>query len=294
MSRLSLEIAPWIRTASILLLVGCQSQARLPEAGAGVFEVNQEVKLAYQIQGSGSPTLLFLHGWSCNQSHWRHQVPAFVEDHTVITVDLAGHGASSTTRDRWTVPDLGADVAAMVKGWNLQDVILIGHSMGGPVAAEAAARIPDRVLGIIAADTFHNVETKLDPEAMQPWIEGMEADFQGFCQQFLDAMFAQQADPELKEIISASMMETDPNVAIGLMKSYFDFSLSDSVKACPVPIRCINAMQPKTEFEINRKYGDFDAVLMEDVNHFLMLEEPEAFNQHLRRWVNALQERGSN
>jgi pimeloyl-ACP methyl ester carboxylesterase len=62
--------------------------------------------------------------------------------------------------------------------------------------------------------------------------------------------------------------------------------------AADVPVRAINAADPyPTAVEINRKYGDFDAVLMPDVGHFLMLQKPVEFNRHLRSIIDRLQKK---
>ena len=60
-------------------------------------------EIAYDVCGEGTPALVFVHGWSGNRSHWDPQLGAFAPRHTVVRVDLAGHGESSATRTRWTV-----------------------------------------------------------------------------------------------------------------------------------------------------------------------------------------------
>ena len=52
----------------------------------------------------------------------------------------------------------GEDVAAVIRKLDLRRVILVGHSMGGPAILEAAALVPDRVIGLVPVDTFHDVE----------------------------------------------------------------------------------------------------------------------------------------
>ncbi len=57
------------------------------------------VSIAYTVRGSGSPALVFIHGWMCDQSFWDAQVEPFSEFHTVVTIDLAGHGLSGMERE---------------------------------------------------------------------------------------------------------------------------------------------------------------------------------------------------
>ena len=110
--------------------------------------------ISYEVYGSGEPTLVFVHGWSCDGRYWQAQVPHFSKDHRVVVIDLAGHGHSGMGRSKYTMKDFGEDVRAVVEAVGSRDVILIGHSMGGTAAAEAARLMPDRVIGIIGIDTL--------------------------------------------------------------------------------------------------------------------------------------------
>jgi len=73
------------------------------------------VTIVYHIEGKGSPALVFVHGWNCDRSYWRDQVAYFARTHTVVAIDLAGHGESGSERKFWAIPAFGADVAAVVK-----------------------------------------------------------------------------------------------------------------------------------------------------------------------------------
>lgn len=67
--------------------------------------------VSYEIYGSGEPTLVFVHGWSCDSRYWRAQVPHFSKKHRVVTLDLAGYGHSGMTRLKYTMSAFGEDVA---------------------------------------------------------------------------------------------------------------------------------------------------------------------------------------
>ena len=64
------------------------------------------------------------------------------------------------------------DVQAVVEQLGLERVILVGHSMGGPIALEAAPELADRVLGVIGVDALHNADQEWPPEVYGgPWKE---------------------------------------------------------------------------------------------------------------------------
>lgn len=80
------------------------------------------VPIRYRLQGAGEPLLLLIHGWSCDSDYWREQLPALTPHHAVLTVDLAGHGASGADRGEWTMERFGADVVAAVRAVHAVDL----------------------------------------------------------------------------------------------------------------------------------------------------------------------------
>ena len=91
------------------------------------------IPISYRVHGNGSPALIFIHGWSCDQSYWDKQVPYFARKYKVVKIDLVGHGDSGLGRKNWTIIAFAEDVAAVVNKLDLDQCVLVGHSMGGPV-----------------------------------------------------------------------------------------------------------------------------------------------------------------
>ncbi|MFC2038592.1 alpha/beta fold hydrolase, partial [Chloroflexota bacterium] len=118
------------------------------------------VSIAYSVSGSGSPPLVFVHGWCCDKNYWDPQLSHFSQNHKVVAIDLAGHGDSGLERDEWSMSAFGEDVAAVIRELDIEQVILIGHSMGGPVIIEAAQIVPERIAGLIGVDTFQDIDRK--------------------------------------------------------------------------------------------------------------------------------------
>ena len=161
------------RLAALALCVGlvtaCQQTVEPPEgdpqSGPGFATAPDGSKIAYEVAGTDAePALVFVHCWSCNRQFWREQVDAFTGSHRLVTLDLGGHGESSATRSAWSILELGADVKAVADHLGLDDMILVGHSMGGPVSLEAARLMPNRVRGLIAVDTLHDADLEYPPE----------------------------------------------------------------------------------------------------------------------------------
>jgi len=258
----------------------------VPARGPGVVSAPDGQPIVYNVAGQGTPALVFIHGWMCNQGFWTEQFDAFSAEHTVVTLDLPGHGASGKDRGIWTLAAYGEDVKAVIDHLGLERVILIGHSMGGPVALEAARLMPQRVIGVIGVDTFQDVSWEWNPEEMDPFIAALEKDFPATCGDFVTTMFLEDADPKLVERVRTDMCSGQPEVGVALMKQFAGYDEAAALAAVHVPVRCVNSTMWPTNVEGNRSYHeDFDVVTMDGVDHFLMMEKPEAFDEHLRKAI---------
>jgi pimeloyl-ACP methyl ester carboxylesterase len=282
--------------AIALSLLAALVPAALSATEAATVAAPDGVPIVYEVRGeaeAGEPALVFVHCWGCDRTYWREQLDVFAADYRVVAMDLAGHGESGTGRESWKILDLAGDVEAVADALGLERMILIGHSMGGPVALEAARRMPGRVIGVVAVDTLHNAEFEFPPEAVKQLIGAFEADFTGTVAGFVRGMYQPGADAAVVDWTVMKAQGTHQAAAIGLMRDFESLDFAAMFSAAKVPIRAINAapagpMQPVTEIEINRKYADFDAVLMAGVGHFLQLERPAELNAHLRAVVAEL------
>ena len=114
-----------------------------PESAPSV-ETADGLTMQFEVIGQGRPVVL-IHGWCGNGEQWAATASALARSYRVYSVDLVGHGASAAqARTRWTIASYGDDVARLLEREGLREAVLIGHSMGGPVALEAAVRAPDR------------------------------------------------------------------------------------------------------------------------------------------------------
>jgi pimeloyl-ACP methyl ester carboxylesterase len=246
------------------------------------------VEIAYTVEGSGIPAMVFVHCWCCDASYWKAQVPVFVEDHTVVTIDLAGHGKSGMARDEWTIEAYGADVAAVVEALDLERVILIGHSMGGAVNIAAAKRMPDRVMALVGVDTYQNLERTIPKSQQQQFLGAFKADFASTTDGFVRTMFPEDADSALVEWVADDMASAPPEVGIGSMEDYFGYEVT-GFKELEIPIYCINSERYPTDVEAGkRKAYAFSVEFVPGRGHFPHMEDADTFNTLLAEIVDAI------
>src|SRR5262249_9796185 len=97
------------------------------------------VNIHSTVRGTGPKTIVFGHGWTCDESSWREQVPFFEKNYRVVTLDLPGHGKSgSPAKGPLTMELFGKAVEAARVEAKAGKIVLVGHSMGTPVIREYA------------------------------------------------------------------------------------------------------------------------------------------------------------
>jgi pimeloyl-ACP methyl ester carboxylesterase len=102
--------------------------------------------------GSGHPPIVLLHGLANRWQAMAPLVPELSRSWHVLAPDLRGHG-SSPRAERYTVRLCSADVAALMASRGLAPVVIYGHSLGGLVGLELAARWPSAVRAVIVGDS---------------------------------------------------------------------------------------------------------------------------------------------
>jgi pimeloyl-ACP methyl ester carboxylesterase len=270
----------------LLVFPACQKQSETPSTEVeGTVNSLDGVPVAYSVQGTGDPALVFVHCWCCKQSFWDAQVPYFAQKQKVVTLDLAGHGESGTDREKWTIPSFGRDVVSVVEKLDLEQVILVGHSMGGPVILEAARHMPERVIGLVGVDNFQDMGERWPREQLDKLLGAMRANFEGTTRNFVGTMFPPTADSALVARVAADMSSTLPEVGTGAMEAMFDWyeeEFDQAVVEIDAPLHCISSDLWPTNVEGNKRYfQSFDVSLMPGRGHFIHMEDPATFNRLL-------------
>lgn len=246
--------------------------------------------ISCEVYGAGEPTLVFVHGWCCDARYWRAQVPHFSKSHRVVTLDLAGHGHSGTTRSQYSMLAFGEDVQTVTEAIGAHRVILVGHSMGGSVIAEAPKLMPGRVIGLIGIDTLENIEYPMTREELTKMLAPLEKDFRSGSRKFVEEMISPRMDPQLREWILSDISAASPTVAIsalnGLMSQYITGEAAKIFDEIHIPVVSVNSDMWPVNYEANRRHMySFDAIILKGADHFLMLDRSEAFNRALEKAI---------
>jgi amino acid adenylation domain-containing protein len=239
------------------------------------------VSICYEVQGHASPALVFVHGLGCNRTYWDKQVKYFSANHQVVTIDLPGHGDSGLNRDQWTIKAFGKDVVSVIEHLGLNSIILIGHSMGGPVIIEAASYLEKQLIGSIGVDTFHNLLMK--PMTQQE-VESVCERIKNYGKDSLQYIL----DPKLKEYIETCRESLTPEIRDEAFKDMVVYMQTMNTNF-HYPFILINSSQWLPTNIHSAKKCNVEVRLMDKVGHFCMMEDSETFNTLLSNAISEFQ-----
>jgi pimeloyl-ACP methyl ester carboxylesterase len=249
------------------------------------------VHIEYRIYGNGDPAIVLVHGWATDANYWNAQFDVLKARYTVVAVDLAGHGGSTGNRTNWSMENYGEDVALVARQLPNPQIILVGHSMGGTVALEAAPRIGARVIGIIAVDALKSVGLPPTPQPeIDKHVAPFRSDFIGSVRKYVtEELFEKGADPTLVQRVAYDMSLEPPEVAIPSLQALLSMDFASVLPQVHAPVMAINSDLGATdEKRIRKLIPGFKAEIIPHSSHFLMMEVPDKFNPILLKDIDAL------
>jgi pimeloyl-ACP methyl ester carboxylesterase len=237
------------------------------------------VSIHYRSDGGVSDSAVVLvHCWGCNAHYWDGAIAVMSPHVRVVSLDLAGHGSSGKNRTNWTVRAFAEDVRAVADKLGLKKIVLVGHSMGGPIVLETAQLLGERVVAIVPIDTLKDVTLKQTPEENAKFFSNMRDNFADVTTKVVKSLFAPETDPKVADAILADELKQDPTIAVPILQASFTYPSSDALTHIHVPVHAIESDLSRTHLETNRQYApQFEASVITKVGHWPMLEAKDRF-----------------
>lgn len=263
-----------------------------------VIETSDGLSMHYRMAVSsavGNSPVVFIHGWCGNQDQWAAHVNVVAKRQRVFTVDLVGHGRSmDERRAAWTIPKYGNDIIALLEAEKLENVVLVGHGMGGKIALTVAARVPERIGGIVGVDCFQSLGGDPDPTQVMAYVETFRGDYEGRMGAFVGDSVHETTSPDVRSRILRESLDVDREVALSLMEHFGAHDPRPAVRAIDCRVVCINSDTVATEVDNNQGLiPGFELVLIENVGHWVHLEAPDQFQERLLETLRRLEPAGS-
>jgi pimeloyl-ACP methyl ester carboxylesterase len=242
------------------------------------------LKVHYTSYGDAPFAVVFVHGWSCDETVWDKQGPALVGQNVrAITLDLPGHGKSDKPRIDYTMDLYARAIDAVLRDARVEKAVLVGHSNGTPVIREFYRRFPEKVGALVIVDG--KLRPLADAATMQKLIEPLRGnDYAQAAGAVIDSMTKPIGDAELRARIKKMMLQTPQYVAVSEFEATLDPQLWPATPI-NVPVLMVLAKSPlwTAEYEqfARSLAPQLDYEVWENVSHFLMMEKPREFTDTL-------------
>jgi pimeloyl-ACP methyl ester carboxylesterase len=244
-----------------------------------------DVTLAYKDTNTALPPLVLVHGCGLDHSSLTRQTEFFSKAHRVISVDLRGHGESDAPHQDYTMAVFADDLAWLCTELALMRPIVVGHSMGGNVALELAARYPGLPSSLVMIDSV-----VLPPRAMLDTL----------LPQFAEALAGSHYLDAYRHSLSAMCLPTDKQssqliaslhiqqhvLASALPNHTINYDASGAATACHVPIAYIFSFMPLLDLP---RFHSLTPQLVSartlGSGHFSPVEVPDQINAMVAQFI---------
>ncbi|MBL8577187.1 MAG: alpha/beta hydrolase [Mesorhizobium sp.] len=248
------------------------------------------VTLACVDSGGSGRSVVLVHGWCCDRSFFRPQFDHLVAaGHRAIALDLRGHGESDAPHGAYSMEVFTDDVAWCLRQLAVDRPVVVGHSMGGIISFDLAARYPDLASAIVMIDSAV-VRSAGALKAIGGICEKLAGpDRVAVAQNYVSsALFIATDDPERKRDILKRMGNAPAHVMLGAMEGLRDYDPSYARGRITVPSLFIMADEP-----VPRSYMPGLLELAPQLmvgqtvgsGHFCQLEVPDQVNAMLDRFI---------
>ncbi|MGZ8869389.1 MAG: alpha/beta fold hydrolase [Thermoanaerobaculia bacterium] len=262
-----------------LLLAGCALRpvpviVPTPQGQLHVFD---------SVKGTAIP-IVFIHGNGANLTQWSGQIAHFVRNHRVIAIDLRGMGKSDVPADGvFTVPAMAEDIHVVVNALNVDRFVLVGHSFGGAVVAAYAAAHPERVAGVVYADSAGDI--KATPEQSARYLDALRMDKTKVVRTAYEPIL-KTASAGVKAAVLDSVDRTSTEAYTESMESLLDFSVSKALAAYHGPVLAIASTDAPSSLHV--QFPAIPVRRIDGVGHWLMMERPVEFNAILEEFLRGV------
>jgi sigma-B regulation protein RsbQ len=257
------------------------------------------------LAGDGAVTMVFVHGFGCNQTMWRLLAPAFQDRYRTLTYDLVGSGESDLRaydRDKYASLHGHADDLAEIIATCPGPVVLVGHSVGATIALLAANRLPERVLAQVMIGPSPgyindgDYRGGFDRDEMLALLDAMEADFLGWSMKVAPLIMGAPSQPELSAELVRSFCRNDPAIARHYARVTFLSDHRADLADCAVPTLVLQCSDdPIVPREMGgyllRHLRDSELRVIANIGHCAHLSAPGPSGQVIEAYLARLRAR---
>lgn len=259
--------------------------------------------LYYETSGKGR-WLVLIHGAWATHQWWRWQVPELSQNYQLLALDVRGHGQSTSLEKPYSVDGFVKDLETLLNKIGVDEVALVGWSMGGIISMQYCLNNPSKVkaLVLIATRGHRNPKMKL-----KVWLQKIQshlslmmdfADYEGFVyeDQVQKEVMSMLSPATAKEVVDWVMSDLTNNPRrnfLQVVKSLWDWEAGEKLKTISVPTLIMvgkkdDRTPPHFSHLLHQKIPNSKLVLVENCGHYLVLERPDIVNAEILRFLKEI------
>jgi len=276
---------------------GATTRGAASAAGSFV-EIDDGARIYYEVHGEGEPIVL-VHGYPLNGGLFRDNVGPLSEQYQVITVDLRGYGQSETPDSEGSVVTYASDVLAVMDAAGVEQAIIGGMSMGGPIVFEMYRQAPERFRGLILNDTIAAGALPAEAGLWRGVAEQVQASGVSSLVDFLlpDMLTAETRmdNPELAEYLGSLIEQASEDAALAganALETRPDSSatLTDITVPTLILTGIDDSLYPyEVAQSMNEGILNSELVLLPGAAHAAIIEAADEANAAILEWASGLE-----
>jgi sigma-B regulation protein RsbQ len=263
-----------------------------------------DARSAFNVTERGSAqaekTLVFAHGFGCDQNMWRLVAPGFEDRYRVVLFDYVGMGGARATYDteRYsTLEGYSDDVLRVCRELELTDVVFVGHSVSSSIGALAQIAAPEIFSALVMVGPSPRYindagyEGGFEQADIDGLLDSLSSNYLGWSHAMAPAIMANPDRPELGEELETSFCTVDPKIAAGFARATF---LSDNRPDLPqvtVPTLVLQSREDLIAPLVVGQYvadqiPDSTLVILDSTGHCPHLSAPAQVSAAIRSFLN--------
>jgi len=251
-------------------------------------EVNG-TEIEYVEKGKGETAIVFIHGLGENLESWRYQVDHFSRKVRAVALDLRGHGKSGDGNISLDI--FVEDVKALLDKLGIKEVILCGLSMGGAISMAFYSKYPERVKGMILADTSSGFSRETAERMLSQRMEYIEKRGMEELGRFIaNGALSEEADEQLREEVRKMFSSNRVGPYKEATKVAILSNLDEVLPRIKAPVLIMVGEKDKTTppelaAHLHENIKGSELRVIPKAAHLTKLENPEAFNAYMEEFL---------
>ena len=262
--------------------------------------MNVRLRNNIQIIGTGSTTIVFAHGFGCDQNMWRYLIPSFKDRFKIVLFDLVGSGKSDLSaydfRKYESLHGYAEDLIEIIDDVTDQPIIFVGHSVSATIGLIASAGSPEKfkcqiMIGpspcYVNDGDYIGGFSRADVEEL---CDTIDSNYLGWSSTMAPAIMGSPEQPELSVELTNSFCRTDPEIAKHFARVTFLSDHRDALSKSTTPtliLQCSDDfIAPRTVGEYMQKaMSDAELCIIDNVGHCPHLSSPEASTHAIENYL---------